>query len=267
MARLVAFLGSEITVEQLNEADLCRYLVAMRQSRGAVTVNKSRQLFLTLWRNAYDFGLCERPPRLGLIRRVPEEIDPPEAWTVEDCNRLFSTATNWPGFVGDIPAGKWWLSLLLSIYWTSCRIGSMLAASTSDYRGDSLLMRKQKNRRPQWYPLPTSCCEAIDQTDPAKRKLLWPWSQHRRTIWTKMRQIVERAGLPAPRTGRQLFYLLRRTTITLCAAVDPAVAQRTAGHADYATTLRHYVDPRLVHSRSAVDILPEPILNGKAVVA
>jgi integrase len=76
-----------------------------------------------------------------------------------------------------------------------------------------------------------------------------------------MRRIVETAGLPCPRTGRQLFHRLRRTTLSLCAAVDPAIAQRQAGHADYATTLRHYIDPRVSRGRSAADVLPEPIIS------
>jgi hypothetical protein len=41
--------------------------------------------------------------------------------------------------------------------------------------------------------------------------------------------------------------------------VDPGVAQRTAGHKDYATTLKHYVDPRLLSGRTAVDVLPDPL--------
>ncbi|HLA84311.1 MAG TPA: hypothetical protein VJL29_05925 [Thermoguttaceae bacterium] len=258
---LVAFLGKNIAVDELNEADLCRFLTAFFRSRRGRTVNGARQTILTIWRNAYDNNLCERLPRLGLVRRVPEDVDPPEAWTSEQCNRLFSTAARWEGMVGDIPAGPWWLSLLLSIYWTGCRIGAMIQTPADCYRsGEGLLVRKQKNHRPQWYSLPASCCEAIDATRPNEREMLWPWSQHRRTIWIRFRQIVEAAGIPSPRTSRQLFHRLRRTTLSLCAAIDPAIAQRQAGHADYATTLKHYVDPRIARGRGAADVLPEPVI-------
>lgn len=50
---------------------------------------------------------------------------------------------------------------------------------------------------------------------------------------------------------------MRRTT-PLCAAVDPAIAQRQAGHSDYRTTQRHYIDPRIARGRCAADILPDP---------
>jgi hypothetical protein len=137
----------------------------------------------------------------------------------------------------------------------------MLAVPSAAFDQNGLLVRRQKNRRPQWFPLPNTCCELIERTVPGRRRLIWqhPWNP--RTVWTKMRELVEAAGLPAPRTGRQLFHRLRRTTITLCASIDPAVAQRTAGHQDYGTTLKHYIDPRIVTQRSAADILPDPLAD------
>jgi integrase len=205
--------------------------------------------------------MAERPPRLGLVRRIPVELDPPEAWTVEELDRLLLAASQRKGMVDDIPAGRWWLSLLLTIYWTSCRISALIGTHSESYKGDGVLVRKQKNHRPQWYPLPQSCCKAIDATDPKSHELLWPWPKHRRGLWQEMREIVEQAGIPAPKGHNQLFHRLRRTTISLCAMVDPEVAQRTAGHASYATTERHYIDPRIVRKRSAADVLPEPIIR------
>ena len=264
ITRINAFFGRVVTIDELNERDVCRYLKAFRRCVAARTVNNHRQRIVTFWQSAYDQGIAERPPRLGLVRKLPEELDPPEAWTTKDCNRLLSTAANWPGMVGDISAGAWWLSLLLTIYWTSCRIGSMLATPSSAFKGNGLLVRKQKNHRPQWYMLPASCREAIEETRPGTRELLWPHPWHARTVWTKMRQIVESAKLDCPRTGRQLFHRMRRTTLSLCAAVDPAIAQRQAGHADYSTTLKHYIDPRIARGRSAADVLPEPEITRPA---
>jgi hypothetical protein len=40
-------------------------------------------------------------------------------------------------------------------------------------------------------------------------------------------------------------------------------SQRQAGHADYATTLKHYIDPRIARGRSAADVLPEPVITMK----
>jgi integrase len=261
VSRFNAFFGKAVSLDELNEPGLCSYLKALRRCVSARTVNNHRQRILTFWKAAYDQGIAERPPRLALVRRLPEEVDPPEAWTIDECSRIFSTASQWPGMVGDIPAGEWWLSLLLSIYWTSCRIGAIMSTPASAYKGGGILVRKQKNHRPQWYALPASCCKAINKTAPENRKFLWPWPQHPRTLWTVFRLIIQQAGVAQPPGGRQLFHRLRRTSLSLCAAVDPAIAQRQAGHADYSTTLKHYIDPKMARGRSAADVLPEPIIT------
>jgi integrase len=259
--RLDAFLGCAVALDELNETDLCRYLSAYKQSACAITVNNNRRSLLTLWRAAWDEGLTDRPPRMGRIRRLPEEYSPPEAWTAEECNLLFSAAAEWPGMVGNIPAGQWWLSLLFTVYWTGCRIGALIHVPTAAYKDGRLLVRRQKNHRPQLYFLPASCCEAIDATRPAGRELLWPWPLHSTRLFATFRKIVEKAGVAHPPGGRQLFHRLRRTTLSLCAAVDPAIAQRQGGHADYATTLKSYIDPRISRGRTAADVLPEPIIT------
>jgi integrase len=270
VARLNAFIGHPVRVDELSEGDLCRFLMALRQSSSPRSVNNYRTALVTLWKAAYDQGVARLPPRLGLIRRLPVEYDPPEAWPGEECNRLFSAAAEWPGMVGEIPAGQWWLSLLLSIYWTACRIGALLGTPTAGYKDGRLLVRRQKNLRSQLYSLPASCCAAIDATNPVDRELLWPWPHCRRHLFTEMRRIVAKAGIAQPGGGRQLFHRLRRTSLSLCAAIDPAIAMRQAGHSDYATTLRHYIDPRMASGRCAADVLPEPIIrraNGQSPAA
>lgn len=260
--RFVAFVGRDIRISEFNESDVAKFLACLRQTSCGVTVNKARQCFLTLWGNAFDYGFIDRPPRRGLVRRVAEEVDPPEAWDAQQISALMTTASVQVGTICDIPAGKWWLSLLLAIYYSGCRIGAMMKAKTELYRpGEGLLVRNQKNHRPQFYCLPGQCCRAIDATDPESRELLWPWHEHPRMLWVRFRRIVEDAGIPAPKTGRQLFHRLRRTTLSLCAAVDPAVAQRQAGHASYATTLKHYVDPRVCKGLTAADVLPKPKID------
>lgn len=235
------------------------YLAAASEHLTAATVNGQRWMLLTLWRAAYDRGLIREPPRGGLIRRLPEEVEPPKAWTVEEIGRLLKEAAREVDPVAGIPGNLWWVSMVLAVYWTGCRIGALIQTPTSGYDGESLMVRKQKNRRPQWYRLPASCCEAIDRTDPRSRDLLWPWPYHRSHLFVWFRDIVEAAGLECPRTHGQLFHRLRRTTLSLCAAVDPAIAQRQAGHSDYATTLRHYIDPRIGSGQQAADVLADPL--------
>jgi hypothetical protein len=251
-------LGHAARIGDLNYRNIVQHLSESAKSRSPRTVNDRRQVLFMLWQLAAERGLCP-PPDRKRIRKLPEEIDPPVAWTEIQVSDLFGYCLTLDGLVGEVPAADWWLSLFAAIYWTSCRIGSMLAVTSDCYDGRGLLVRRQKNRRPQWFPFPASCREIIERTRPETRKLIWAHPWHQRTLFAKARRIIEAAGLPAPKTGRQLFHRLRRTSITLCAAVDPVVAQRTAGHADFTITRKHYIDPRIVGERSAADVLPDPL--------
>jgi hypothetical protein len=265
-AMFSTWLGRPAGLKDLTQANVCGFLCEYRTHWTARSTNNQRGALLSIWADAADnpqyAGCLSEPLNVRRIRKLPEELDPPEAWTEEQVCTLVAYTGSLLGNVGQIPAADWWTSLVLAIYWTSCRITSMLAVPSSGYDGSGILVRKQKNHRPQWYPLPASCCELIERTAPQTRKRLWPHPWHPDTIWGKFRKHVEAAGMPAPKSGRQLFHRLRRTTISLCAAVDPSIAQRTAGHASYATTLRHYVDPRIVRARSAADVLPDPLRAG-----
>jgi len=247
----------------LTEQNIGGYLTFYRQSWSARSTNNQRQVLFSLWQDAADSSkyapLLAEHPNPRRVRKLAEERDPPQAWRKREIRQLIAYCKELPGLVGDVPASLWWLSLFLTIHWTSSRIGAMLAVKAADYDGRGLLIRKQKNHKPQWFPLPKSCRRIIEQIRPNDRALIWatPWCM--RHVWTKARKIIEDAGLPCPKTGRNLFHRVRRTTITYCAKADPAIAQRTAGHRDYATTLRSYVDPRIVRLPSAVDVLFDPM--------
>jgi len=222
----------------------------------SATANNKRRMILTLWRAAYEEGLA--PPPLA-PKRLPEPEDVPTAWTAEEVGRLIWTAGLWPGDYRGIPAARWWQALFATAYWTGGRIGALLASLWSEYSAAGLTVRgrAQKNRRGQLYKLPPHCREKLDRL-PRIERLIWPWPHCRRWFFNRARAIIERAGLDAPKTGRQLFHRLRRTNISYCAAVDLGLAQRQAGHASAATTLRHYVAPAICCQLSAADVLPVP---------
>jgi len=173
--------------------------------------------------------------------------------------QLIAAATMLPGDVGEMSRAAWWTTFLLAMFWSGCRVGALLKSPSANYRGGMLLVRGQKTRKSQLYILPASCCAEIDATDPHARELLWPWPHCRRHLFAEMRRLCESAGLPCQRKHGDLFHKLRRTTLSLCAAVDPAIAQRQAGHASYTTTQNHYVDPRIARGPCAADVLADPL--------
>jgi len=257
-------LGRAAQITDLNTPQISNYLTAYAKIWSPRSTNDQRQILIMLWRSARKMrkqtGISISRPQPDLIRVVPEEYDPPEAWTFMQMERLIAEAERQLGMVGNVPASLFWPSLFSAEYWTACRIGAMISTPSKDYiTGKGVTVRKQKNRQPKWYPLPQSCCELINATKPHEREMLFDWPHCRRNLFTAARKIIEAAGLPAPKEkGRQLFHRIRRTTITLCATVDPAIAQQQADHKDYKTTLKHYIDPSMIHIPSAADVLPDP---------
>lgn len=258
-ARFSRSLGRPANLADLTTHNISVYLAAYAKRWSARSTNNQRQILLMLWESAYRERLLRRAPEPELIRTLPVSHDPPEAWTFSQVQRLLTEADKQRGMIGEVPASLWWKSLGLTLYWTGCRIGALMATRVDCYRsGEGVLVRRQKNKRPQWYDLPPSCCEAIDRTEPKGRDVLWPWPFCRRRLFTEARRIAIAAGVPVQRGAYSLFHRMRRTTLSLCAAIDPAVAQRQADHADYRTTLQHYIDPRIARGRTAADILPDP---------
>lgn len=256
------WLDRDAVIADLTEERISAFLGNYRGIRSARSTNNKRSHLLTLWMGAFDAGIIKRLPVTRRIRKLRAAVEPPTAWSIDNVGALLSYAGKVSGNVADVPSRLWWPALFATIYWTGCRVNAMLLTESNCYRrGEGVLVRAQKNKIAQWYPLPASCCCLIDATDPQTRELLFPWSGHPKAIFAKARKIIEGAGLECPRKTMQLFHRLRRTTLTLCAAVDPAVAQRQAGHSSYATTQRHYVDPRIARGRSAADVLPEPVIT------
>jgi integrase len=258
--RFSAHAGHEMRVSELSETAICSYLCAYRKRWKARSTNNERQLLLMLWRAAHARGLTPTHPHPDLIRVLPLDRQPPQAWRLEEVHRILEQCRGLHGEVCGIPEHLYATALIQTIYWTGSRIKAVLDTPANCYSpGEGLLIPTPKNQHGEWHTLPPDCCAAIDATEPDTRDMLFPWALHRSAIFKRMRKLIEAAGLEAPKVGKNLFHRLRRTTLSYCAAVDPAIAQRQAGHADYATTLRHYIDPRIAHQRSAADVLPDPL--------
>ena len=206
-------LGRRATTKDFVELSIAKFLSSLADDHPATTINTYRARLLSLWEGAKEANLIDRSPDRKLVRRLREELDPPEAWDDDQVNLLILETARQPGEVCGVPAGEWWLSLTLAIYYTSCRISSVLSVPPGHYDGIGILVRKQKNHRPQWFRLPPELCQMIEQIQRGKRQRIWAHPWHPQTVWAKFRRIVESAGLPAPKTGKQLLYRLRRTIV------------------------------------------------------
>jgi len=240
----------------INPAELITWLQSLQaQGRSPATLAHHRRILQAVLNWGAEQGLCP-PVRLPRIK-VPQPT--PEAWTVEQVSRILQAASRWPGQVGRWPARDWWPALLLTVYWTGARIGSILAARPSDWDGQYLVIRHTKTGKQAVYRLHEQASEAIRRVYDPKAERLFEHPYARWWIFRQFRRIVEAAGVPAPKGAGSLFHRLRRTCLSYCWAADPAIAQRQADHASAEITRRHYVDPRIVsEAKTAADVLPVP---------
>ncbi|WP_321376989.1 hypothetical protein [Trichococcus shcherbakoviae] len=261
--RFSRFLGRPAKLADFTEFNVATYLTNYRQHWSARSTNNQRQILFSLWQEAADLAETSAKlrelPRPRRIKKLKEDTERPRCWRKGQMRKLVAYLKTLDGEICGIPASTWWLSLILSIHWTSSRISSMMAVQSADYDGLGLLVRKQKNHRPQWHRLPRSCRRLIEATNPNSREMLWPCPWCMRTLWDKFREIVEAVGLPSKKGRRKLFHKLRRGTITYCAKADPVVAQKVAGHKDFSTTLNSYIDETVVRQKSAIDVLYDPL--------
>lgn len=239
------------SIGKINDDRLCRFLRHLvNAGLAASTVNSKRRMLLTLLSHAWRRRTIRDMPRDVARALEPKKL--PEAWTANQVQRLVEACRRQPGTICGIPAGIWWSSLSLSHYYTAPRIGALIQAKTTDVDVTAgwliLKWANSKTSSEQLHWLPEPALDAVREIYSNSRQWLWPWPYHRNTLFTWFRRIVESVGLPAPRSHCQLFYRLRRSTISLAAADSLEAARRLAGHASTETTLKHYVDPRVAES-------------------
>lgn len=236
---------------------------ALETGRSPACVARYRRILVAIYAWGAEQNLCQ-PVELP---RVPVPRPVPQAWTVAEVSKILTVAASWPGYVGqNTLASDWWPALILTVYWTGARIGSIMEAQPSDWNvaGSTLTLRRTKNGRSMVYHLHPQAAGAIQYIYDPQGDRLFYWPHTRWWLYRVFRRIVEKAGVPAPKSGSgNLFHRLRRTCLSYCWAVDPSIAQRQADHSSARITLNHYIDPRIVmqQAKTAADVLPVPNIH------
>jgi len=251
--------GRPVNIEELTDEMVCSFLAARQQAgSSAPTVNSNRSKLLSLWNCAWRKRLHHDQPRDVPRRREPQRT--PSAWTKEEVARLVDYSFCLNGTVDGLQRRYWWPSLILVIWDTSARVGSIRQAAPKqcDLSEGWIHLRaeEQKQNADQLFRLQELTTRTIRHIYDASRPLVWPWPYCRRQLWVHFRRLIEGAGLTAGK-GKDLFHKLRRSSLSYVAAHDLELARQQAGHSTSRLTLRHYVDPRIAQQRSAVDVLPK----------
>jgi integrase len=250
--RFGEFLGHEPTVADLEEITVAKYLAHRVRTSSLGSAAKCRACLRAVWEFCAKRKLTETWPEVRTIR-VPERV--PRAWLIEEFQRLLEACETEYGEVVGVPARLWFRAIVLTAYWTGERIGALLTLEWADVEPEAILFRAEtrKGRREDIYrPIPPECYAAI-QAIRTNRKLVFDWDRSYTLIWGRLGKICERAGLPNDRMSK--FHRVRKTSASYFQAGGGS-AQSLMGHRNPATT-RRYLDPRIVKTPAAPEILPK----------
>ena len=137
----------------------------------------------------------------------------------------------------------------MTAYYTGLRLSALLSISwfQVDLTGHFLRALTKKTKKEQVFAIPQELANTLEKMQVPPREKVWEHPYNSKWPCKALRRIVDAAGIPAPKhLHGQLFQKMRRTCITWTAVHDVSMATRVAGHASPETTIKHYVDPRML---------------------
>lgn len=256
------YLGRRATAADLTEDTLSLFVRKSLETGLSITTCRMRcKYLLTLWRFAIRRKIIEDDGGCSYFRLPKEPRRLPRAWTESEMEQIVKSARLAPGRFMGVEAGKWWPALILVMYDTGLRLSSALAIELAHIDFTEKMLRlpaeNVKNLTEQYFRLHDQTIEAILDTIPPTRKLLFPWplTSHD-AMYGRLRKILRRAGLPF--TRKDLFHKFRRTCAShLARLVGESLAIQQLGHQD-GRTIKRYVDPRFTANHDAALMLPRP---------
>lgn len=243
-------LGRPATLADLQDDLLTMWMSRLLDLKLAVdTVRERVGRIQTLWSWLAKRGVVLRWPT---VLRPPAPDPLPTALTEDQLRRLFLSARKERGFIGCIPADLWWISFMAFVWNTSERKGAVLAVRIEwldlERRVCTIPPDVRKGRR-KWgvYELWSETIpllRAVVAVNPL-RDLVWPWDRHEVSYYTSYNRILRDAGIPVNRKTKTHGLRCSHATWLEVAGGNPT---KQLGHGDRATTDRHYIDPRMIHS-------------------
>lgn len=243
-ARRFIQVNGDLAINEISSEHFGQFLASLRGS--SFTLRGYMAMLKAMLREAVEMGIKDHLPRFPKVR---VEKKAPDAWSIDDVSRLLAVVQTLPGTIGEIPANLWWSSLLLAAYYTGLRLSGLLNVRwwQVDLANGYLRALTNKNKLEQVFAIPQDLVQILRQINKPAREKVWWHPYGSKWPCRALRRIVDRAGIPAPKhLHGQLFQKMRRTCITWTAVADLSLATRVAGHASPNTTIRHYVDPRML---------------------
>ena len=252
-----AVFGREATIYDLSDDSVLAMMQAIvDRGRTNRTANRSRECIVALWTFLARKRIVDQFPD---VQRLPEPRDPPVAWSVDELRRLWKACVDATGFIGGIPASRYWLALH-SLLWDSCdRIRPVRNARWEHLNLDTgwgtFPAASRKGRRESNTFRMHADTIAILRPMQQPTGLVFPWPYTWTYIYRLYARLLQSAGLPHDRLRK--FHAIRRSAGSWIDAAG-GDATRALGHSSEKITRLHYLDPTICCGPQASDILFRP---------
>lgn len=246
------FLGRRATLADLNDAVINAF-AAHRLANGLSKYSVNKDLFnlLALWRWLHKKHFVRNWPDVALEKppiRVPVALTRKELAAVREAIQMEQSP----------PGPAFWLALFLLTWDTAERIGAVMAltwdrvdldAGWVHFNAEDRKGATADNVLPI-APETMAALKAIRRRD--GRVFRWPYSAT--YLYYRLGHIMQRSGLPDNRLYK--FHVFRKSVASHYEAAG-GNATELLGHTSRKVT-RAYLDPRIVRTTSAVDLLFRP---------
>lgn len=250
------FLAREATVGDLTDENILG-MMRMLLDKGLAprTVNERRGRINAVWRWLAQRGHFEKWPT---VEKVPEAESIPLSWTEEQLQRLFAACACQEHPIGCVPGNLWWTALHAWLWNTSERIGATLRLRWDHldlHEGVATVPASVRKGSLKWatYTLWPETIAAIACIAEPTRSLVFEWPYHRSYFWNRYAKLLNVAGLP---NNRKTKAHAMRVSHATWVRVLSGQAARNLGHANQATTERHYEDPRICRADAPTLFIP-----------
>lgn len=245
------FLGRPPELPDLNDDTFAEFVNWLHVTCGLAetTVNGYAAKLKAFWDWAARRGHIECFPTVGRIA-VPERL--PVAWREDELVKIFNGCRSQRGWVGDVPAWRFWTAIHAWWWCTAERAGATFAMRVEHLRLDDGLavlpagIRKGKLKAKVHYLWPDLVFMLRSMLPPhtKPRELVFDWDAHwdRGTFYNRYDAMLRRLSLPHDRHRKPQAMRVSHASWLSISGGDPT---RALGHDDPATTRKSYIDPTL----------------------
>ena len=234
------------------------------------SVEKQRRNLVALANFAVKLKWLDEPLALDAVD-VPDRE--PLAWSDEQLAQLLAEAAKTQGTICGMPAGHWWVALILTIYACGPRLTSIMKLRWSElYLAEKLVLFRAettKSGKDKLLGYSDRIAAALWRIQHPQRERVFAWpfdpgsarddyTGNWQTLRRHLTRMQRRAGLPID--AKSKFHRLRKTTATVIADVfGEDEACRQLDHSDPRITRKSYIQrAKLKKQRHVWDSLPVP---------